>query len=61
MITEFNIGDNVITGYGKVGVIKSLLADKESFKYLIKHIDNTEAWHEEHDLNIIIGDEYLTE
>lgn len=62
MITKFSVGNNVITGYGRVGVIKSVTISKdEENKYLVQHFDDTEVWHNERDLDIVIGDQYLTE
>jgi len=62
MIIKFNVGTNVITGYGRIGTIKSITVNKdEETRYLVQHPDNTEVWHLEHDLDIVIGDQYLTE
>jgi hypothetical protein len=58
--TKFNIGDTIITNSNRKGIIKSLSLNND--KYLVKIMDtNEEEWYSENNLNILIGDMYLTE
>jgi len=60
--SKFNVGNHVESFDKRKGMIKSSDLIEGMNLYLVKHTDtDEEIWYKENDLNVSIGDVYLTE